>query len=531
MLIIACHPNAPVSAQSDHVFTPQPRHTSRSSMVSDASFPRRPDASLATDLTPNASSLDASAPTAPPPLPYPSLALQQLQMQKNFPPRSTSIPLAPGGNGGLPLGQSSTSVNHYAAAHRSLGVASGLGASSSTTLHATSAVAVATNKAGAFFSSLGRKASLSRRDRIADVTAGQRLGVAMANGGHRVLTKSPPPMNQHQHQQMQVINNANARAAVAAAAGAGGEKGKDAGSLNSSSSSGSLKFAPAGNGNSSANLNGGSGSTPPGAASLPPNTAPLNAQINAHAFPVTPLKNVAATPGSSKSPPSKPTSPSSNPVTPTRPLHIASNPSLPPSPLPVPNGPRAPPPANRVSRSHTVLAPSSTFKNTFFLSEKGKEKEVERERGLGNNNGFMSEREVESKPKDAHKRRPSLFALPSKNHGRQDQLSDYHNYSDVPKSALSKSKSFNPHGSHYSNRDNHNPGGISNGIAAPGVMGPGNASGSDTFEAHVDRLANVIKGIDRQILAGYVERAGSDTLAIGQYLEDNKKGAIKPPNH
>jgi hypothetical protein len=33
---------------------------------------------------------------------------------------------------------------------------------------------------------------------------------------------------------------------------------------------------------------------------------------------------------------------------------------------------------------------------------------------------------------------------------------------------------------------------------------------------------------DRSILTGYLMRAGQDVLAIGQYLEDEKNGALRP---
>ncbi|KAF8631200.1 hypothetical protein AX15_002532 [Amanita polypyramis BW_CC] len=71
--------NIPSSLSTDP-FTPQRRHTSGSSMMTDATFPRRPDATTATDLTP--SHRNITPPTAqPPPLPYPSLAIPQQQQR------------------------------------------------------------------------------------------------------------------------------------------------------------------------------------------------------------------------------------------------------------------------------------------------------------------------------------------------------------------------------------------------------------------------------------------------------------------
>ncbi|KAG5646470.1 hypothetical protein DXG03_003520 [Asterophora parasitica] len=67
--------NRPTVAFSSHTFTPQPRHTSRASMISEATFPRRPDASTATDLSVKTQDL---VPATPPVLPYPSLANQRM---------------------------------------------------------------------------------------------------------------------------------------------------------------------------------------------------------------------------------------------------------------------------------------------------------------------------------------------------------------------------------------------------------------------------------------------------------------------
>ncbi|KAJ8522964.1 hypothetical protein ONZ45_g534 [Pleurotus djamor] len=63
-----------LSASPSHSFAPQIRHTSGSSMTSEVTFPRRADATLATDLSFRPS--QDLPPTSPPPLPYPSLALQ-----------------------------------------------------------------------------------------------------------------------------------------------------------------------------------------------------------------------------------------------------------------------------------------------------------------------------------------------------------------------------------------------------------------------------------------------------------------------
>jgi len=49
------------------------------------------------------------------------------------------------------------------------------------------------------------------------------------------------------------------------------------------------------------------------------------------------------------------------------------------------------------------------------------------------------------------------------------------------------------------------------------------------FVRQVDKLADVLPKADREVLAGYLRRAGQDILAIGQYLEDEKNGKIQAP--
>jgi hypothetical protein len=66
-------------------FTPQPRHPSRSSLTSEATFPRRADTTVATDLA--LRPIDVTLDTVPPALPYPSLA----QSQRPLPGRVATI--------------------------------------------------------------------------------------------------------------------------------------------------------------------------------------------------------------------------------------------------------------------------------------------------------------------------------------------------------------------------------------------------------------------------------------------------------
>ena len=47
------------------------------------------------------------------------------------------------------------------------------------------------------------------------------------------------------------------------------------------------------------------------------------------------------------------------------------------------------------------------------------------------------------------------------------------------------------------------------------------------FQQKVNRLADLIPHADRDVLAGYLRRAGEDILAIGQYIEDEKNGTLK----
>ncbi|EMD41105.1 hypothetical protein CERSUDRAFT_111682 [Gelatoporia subvermispora B] len=84
--------------------TAQPRHASRSSMGSEATFPTRPDAFTATDLS--IRPIDTTAPTAAPPsLPYPSLAqsptrrppVRSSTIMMGSPSRTLQLPLLPVG--------------------------------------------------------------------------------------------------------------------------------------------------------------------------------------------------------------------------------------------------------------------------------------------------------------------------------------------------------------------------------------------------------------------------------------------------
>ncbi len=47
------------------------------------------------------------------------------------------------------------------------------------------------------------------------------------------------------------------------------------------------------------------------------------------------------------------------------------------------------------------------------------------------------------------------------------------------------------------------------------------------FQRQVGKLAAILPQADRAVLAGYLRRAGEDILAIWQYLEDEKNGALQ----
>jgi hypothetical protein len=47
------------------------------------------------------------------------------------------------------------------------------------------------------------------------------------------------------------------------------------------------------------------------------------------------------------------------------------------------------------------------------------------------------------------------------------------------------------------------------------------------FARQVDKLADLLPRANRNVLAGYLRRAGQDILAIGQYLEDEKNGTVR----
>jgi len=54
-----------------------------------------------------------------------------------------------------------------------------------------------------------------------------------------------------------------------------------------------------------------------------------------------------------------------------------------------------------------------------------------------------------------------------------------------------------------------------------------NVQPSLNFSQQVDKLHALMPHADRNILAGYLRRAGQDMLALGQYMEDERMGTIR----
>ena len=46
------------------------------------------------------------------------------------------------------------------------------------------------------------------------------------------------------------------------------------------------------------------------------------------------------------------------------------------------------------------------------------------------------------------------------------------------------------------------------------------------FSVQLDKLVHLLPHADRNVLAGYLRRAGQDILAVGKYLEDEKNGTV-----
>jgi hypothetical protein len=75
------------------------------------------------------------------------------------------------------------------------------------------------------------------------------------------------------------------------------------------------------------------------------------------------------------------------------------------------------------------------------------------------------------------------------------------------------------------------------GPAPAGPRGPGSAARNSMpfdetnpdFRRQIDKLADLLPHAERGVLAGYLRRAGSDMIALGQYIEDEKSVRASPP--
>lgn len=65
------------------------------------------------------------------------------------------------------------------------------------------------------------------------------------------------------------------------------------------------------------------------------------------------------------------------------------------------------------------------------------------------------------------------------------------------------------------------------GRSPPGPSPELDVPASTEFTRQVERLADLLPHADKDVLAGYLSRAGQDILAIGQYLEDEKNGTVR----
>lgn len=92
-------------------------------------------------------------------------------------------------------------------------------------------------------------------------------------------------------------------------------------------------------------------------------------------------------------------------------------------------------------------------------------------------------------------------------------------------------KAPSPNTSHRSSSINRRPSLFTARRPSPNGAISSNSAGYLTedqeFVSQVDKLADLLPQADRDILAGYLRRAGSDLNAIGQYLEDEKNSTLR----
>ena len=452
-------------------FTPHLRQTSRSSIISDATFPTRPDATTATDLLSSYDD-DGFYREDVPPLPYPSLATVQRAAASNTAPvaspstsnttlmtspaplrssgSSSTLPSVSGGSANTHLSASTLPPLTYSSTPSNSIMTMPL---SPTIKHPAVASLSSNSSSGGFFATLGRKASLSSAKRPT-------LGLGLSNLISSSLSPSSP----------------------------------SGGGFSSPITSGRRLLTK-----STSGLNGGVStrlSTP-----ASPNSSAVGAGGG--------LQTNMASPRSA-----------------------------------VPGGPRAPVNHNRVQRSKTLMPSSTGFHDAGVFDS------VSSGGGGGSSveEGMMMEH------------RPSLWEL-QLNHS--DSISDGKIVTMPMSSGLTSGSSTQPHHHHH-----HHHHLSSSQQLHPFVTRPGYRTDSSSqlthrhhhsqsfipttnvrysqplqqqqqqqavvdpqlepnFICQVDKLAELLPHADRNILSGYLRRAGRDILAIGQYLEDEKNGTLK----
>lgn len=469
-------------------FTPQPRQTSRSSIISDATFPTRPDATTATDLLSSAHDDDGVYQEDVPPLPYPSLATVQRAAASNVAsPLTSNIALMTpavslrslGSNSTLPSmggGTNHTTThnthNHHTHSHLMHTPASTLApltnlptpASSTTsplsplspTAKHTSITSLSSHPStGGFFASLGRKASLSSAKR-------PNLGLGLSN----LISSSSP----------------------------------------SSSISGGLS-SPLANGHRllTKSISGPNGGT----------------------------KLLAGT--------SSATTPKS-PVAGGLQMNTAAPPSV------VPGGPRALVNSNRVQRSKTFM-PSTRSPFDGYNGGVGSGGRA----GIGAGGivgGGVNGGSGKYGGNVGIERRPSLWELQINSSSSPSGMTMTAPTSPNPIVPTPHSQNFSSQPHPYANAAHVTTAAHNGGYTPEPAQSLHHHSQPYTpttaqynlpqpqqqvydpqldpeFIRQVDKLAGLLPHADRNILAGYLRRAGQDVLAIGQYLEDEKNGTLK----
>ncbi|KZV71366.1 hypothetical protein PENSPDRAFT_751760 [Peniophora sp. CONT] len=175
-------------------------------------------------------------------------------------------------------------------------------------------------------------------------------------------------------------------------------------------------------------------------------------------------------------PPQQPREPTRLIKAPPRPVQVQSAPT-------VPGGPRAAP--HRMSRSQTLMLPAPVSSGNMSAPESAPANKTTHQPQMRRRSNTL--------------KRPSLFG------GTRDRDRDRASGSGGQSPASVRSQSH----------------------ANPSPSPERDPVLAADFQAQVDKLADIIPHADREVLAGYLRRAGQDILAIGQYLEDEKNGTVR----